>query len=398
MKHNDENIEIKFSQNCVGRINKKQITLVSKLFIKLANNIFLLFLIVVIMWLYYIYIFWNIVPMIQSSNVGLNYKFWEKDNLKDSNYCICIFYLIFFHYNFFWFIFSFIRTSSSSPGEVHLDYKKCYSLIPNDKLTDDIETLKKNVENHIKTQKIRENSKSKYSKYLDSSSKKIVLKSTSLTENYEKSSIDESIFDDKSLINVEENIKNIYEELRISTVKEPYTRRCRFCLLLKTERMHHCRSCKKCYLKADHHCYFINNCVGFNNYKFFFCFLFYSLILLSFMSLTMINGLKYFYIEYGIDSINFLIFSVTYALAIITLFSIFYFFSLHIYFISKNITTIEYLEKYKKNAKKIDENQYNLGVWNNFKSVLGNNMLLWIIPLNGDFKSLEGYEFKKKEK
>jgi hypothetical protein len=67
------------------------------------------------------------------------------------------------------------------------------------------------------------------------------------------------------------------------------------------------------------------------------------------------------------------------------------------YFIGKNITTIEYLETYKKKIKKIDENQYNLGYLNNFKAVLGSNVLLWIFPFNEDVKPLEGYEFKKKE-
>jgi len=276
----------------------------------------------------------------------------------------------------------------------------CYSLIPTEKFSDQSEKLKKNVENYIKIQKIRENSMNKLNKYLNNSasSNKIVLKSSFITENDERSMIEQSFISEKKEITPKDIEKNVYEELRTSAVKEPYVRRCRFCLLLKTERMHHCRSCRKCYLKLDHHCYFINNCVGFNNYRFFFCFLFYSLVLLIFMSFTMINGLKYFYIEYGIDSINFLIFTVTYALAIITLFSILYFFSLHLYFIGKNITTIEYLETYKKNLKKIDENQYNLGVWNNFKLVFGSNVLLWIFPFNGDLKPLEGYEFKKKEK
>ncbi len=180
MKQIDENIEVKFSQKCAEKvITTKQITFISKLFIKLSNNIFLLFLIFIIICLYYIYIFWNIIPLIQSSKVGLTYKFWESENLQDKNYSLGIFYLFFFHYNFFWFIFSFIRTSSSDPGEVHLDYKMCYSLIPTEKFSDQSEKLKKNVENYIKIQKIRENSMNKLNKYLNNSasSNKIVLKS-----------------------------------------------------------------------------------------------------------------------------------------------------------------------------------------------------------------------------
>mmetsp|Transcript_115147 Transcript_115147/g.321865 ORF Transcript_115147/g.321865 Transcript_115147/m.321865 type:complete len:355 (+) Transcript_115147:146-1210(+) len=53
---------------------------------------------------------------------------------------------------------------------------------------------------------------------------------------------------------------------------------CKFCSRPRPERAHHCALCHVCILRLDHHCPWINNCVGFNNHKYFIQTCFYVLL------------------------------------------------------------------------------------------------------------------------
>lgn len=44
---------------------------------------------------------------------------------------------------------------------------------------------------------------------------------------------------------------------------------CRECSMARPERTHHCKRCGICVLRFDHHCPWINNCIGFQNHKYF---------------------------------------------------------------------------------------------------------------------------------
>ncbi|CAG8498370.1 10154_t:CDS:2 [Paraglomus brasilianum] len=58
---------------------------------------------------------------------------------------------------------------------------------------------------------------------------------------------------------------------------------CDRCNYVKPDRCHHCSECDKCVLKMDHHCPWVNGCVGYNNYKFFFLFVLYTALYSDFI-------------------------------------------------------------------------------------------------------------------
>ena len=53
-------------------------------------------------------------------------------------------------------------------------------------------------------------------------------------------------------------------------------RYCQKCGQTKPARAHHCRICNRCVMRYDHHCPFVMNCIGQNNYPYFFKFCLYA--------------------------------------------------------------------------------------------------------------------------
>ncbi|KAN0006971.1 hypothetical protein ACTFIU_005164 [Dictyostelium citrinum] len=190
-------------------------------------------------------------------------------------------------------------------------------------------------------------------------------------------------------------------------------RKCTKCSLNKPDRCHHCSKCKRCILKMDHHCPFINNCVGYFNYKFFVLFLMWSTILCLFVLCTTSANLKNL-LQQGSDSIVLGIVSI---IALVFGLGLFVFTMTHIKYILHNETTIEHFEKNNKNSNNNNINNnnnkgnlgrddsyekgndgsrtniYNIGYKKNFCQVFGKNPLTWFLPISIDYTILSGLEF-----
>lgn len=163
----------------------------------------------------------------------------------------------------------------------------------------------------------------------------------------------------------------------------PKPRQCNRCTKLKPPRTHHCSVCRRCILKMDHHCPWINNCVGWRNYRHFCLFLMYMASICCFIvccffgpfTETMvfhrrrINGIS----RSGRQCImtSFMICcSILVALCILGGF--------HVYLVLTNQTTIEFQMNLvrRREARKNGEyfrNPYDLGRTRNFQQVFGPN-------------------------
>ncbi|XP_066246563.1 palmitoyltransferase ZDHHC16B [Euwallacea similis] len=53
---------------------------------------------------------------------------------------------------------------------------------------------------------------------------------------------------------------------------------CKKCIAPKPPRAHHCSVCNRCVLKMDHHCPWLNNCVGFKNHRYFYFYMVYMVL------------------------------------------------------------------------------------------------------------------------
>ncbi|XP_013360949.1 PREDICTED: probable palmitoyltransferase ZDHHC20 isoform X5 [Chinchilla lanigera] len=138
----------------------------------------------------------------------------------------------------------------------------------------------------------------------------------------------------------QEILRRAARDLPIYTTTASKTiRYCEKCQLIKPDRAHHCSACDTCVLKMDHHCPWVNNCVGFSNYKFFMLFLLYSLLYCLFIAATVLEYFIKFWTNELTDTrakfhILFLFFvSAMFFISVLSLFSY------HCWLVGKNRTT-----------------------------------------------------------
>lgn len=160
---------------------------------------------------------------------------------------------------------------------------------------------------------------------------------------------------------------------------------CGTCLRWKIERSHHCRQCGKCVLKMDHHCPWLANCIGFRNYKFFLLTHLYGLIGSSIIGLThweaLINanmsedsnllGIWWIFFVYltnlGLFGFLLWLFLVNWKLVL------------------NGQTVIENADRERFPSTKAI-NIYDVGAYNNFCNVFGENAIVWFIPFFPNYR------------
>eukprot|EP00928_Gymnodinium_smaydae_P055681 TRINITY_DN39177_c0_g1_i1.p1 TRINITY_DN39177_c0_g1~~TRINITY_DN39177_c0_g1_i1.p1 ORF type:complete len:405 (+),score=68.31 TRINITY_DN39177_c0_g1_i1:84-1298(+) len=157
-------------------------------------------------------------------------------------------------------------------------------------------------------------------------------------------------------------------------------RSCKWCSKYKPDRCHHCRVCRTCILKMDHHCPWIYNCVGAGNHKYFFLFILYSTAACHQIMWTMHKSLSFAinHDETPFLTMFFLLFGET--LAVVIGFAVTLFFLFHVWLMIYATTTIEFCEKALKRSN-YDVKTYDRGLLQNVRAVLGEWMLLWLLPL-----------------
>nr|XP_020454756.1 palmitoyltransferase ZDHHC2-like isoform X2 [Monopterus albus] len=167
-------------------------------------------------------------------------------------------------------------------------------------------------------------------------------------------------------------------------------RYCDPCQVIKPDRCHHCSTCEICVLKMDHHCPWVNNCVGFSNYKFFILFLGYASLYCAVLCATVVQYFIKFWTNELADTpakfhILFLFFVA--ALFFISILSLL---GYHLWLVGKNRTTIEaFRAPVFSNGP--DKNGFSLGFSRNMAEVFGDQAKYWFVPV---FSSLgDGQSF-----
>ncbi|KAM9602674.1 palmitoyltransferase ZDHHC20 isoform 3-T3 [Morphnus guianensis] len=157
-------------------------------------------------------------------------------------------------------------------------------------------------------------------------------------------------------------------------------RYCDRCQLIKPDRCHHCSACDICVLKMDHHCPWVNNCVGFSNYKFFLLFLLYSLLYCLFVAATVLQYfIKFWTNELPDTHAKFHVLFLFFVAAMFFI-SILSLFSYHCWLVGKNRSTIEtFRAPTFRNGP--DKNGFSLGCSKNLREVFGDEKKYWLLPI-----------------
>lgn len=187
-----------------------------------------------------------------------------------------------------------------------------------------------------------------------------------------------------------------------------FPRWCAVCEVYKPDRAHHCSEVQRCVLKLDHFCPWVGGVIGFTRYKFFVLFIFYVTLICVFVLCSCAPLMSEYHRMNGHVPGPWIG-----ILAFASFFTLFLgpFTSIHIFYILRNSTTIEsinFCARYyllnvlydteKSGYKRANvttnpgEHPWDLGMWQNWCSVMGKRWWDWLFPFKGSPGN--GYHFE----
>ncbi|CAG5117947.1 unnamed protein product [Candidula unifasciata] len=187
-----------------------------------------------------------------------------------------------------------------------------------------------------------------------------------------------------------EEMENLRLKLGIRTIQASMGRGllvyCQQCKVIKPDRCHHCSRCGVCVLKMDHHCPWINNCVGFHNYKYFLLFVVYCLAYCILVPLTSLRFIVAFFMDAynGVDisgDYNRIQIIVMTVFLIITGVALLPLLKLHWSLVCTNTTTLENTRPLGLVGKAPDIRLFDMGLSENLRHIFGHRKLLWLFPV-----------------
>jgi len=151
----------------------------------------------------------------------------------------------------------------------------------------------------------------------------------------------------------------------------------------KPDRAHFCSHMKRNILKMDHYCPWMDNCVGFGNYKYYVLFLIYASFNANFTFANLLHALlcPNYHFEQTVMMCIGLFLSLSVSLPLTPLLSF------HIMLLTKNLTTIEFCDMCRQagggsmSVLLEAKSKYDLGVLSNIKSVAGEHCCYWLLPI-----------------
>ena len=191
----------------------------------------------------------------------------------------------------------------------------------------------------------------------------------------------------------EDSSESSAEKATIEKRKDGSLRTCNHCQLRKPDRCHHCKQCDRCNLKMDHHCNWIANCVGNNNYKYFFLVVFYAAFSIAIFIGSFWEAVVVILCDDNSSEILCLFLVTCYSLMVLLSVAVIGFLIFHIWLTYNNFTTIEFCEKKRGKIPSFEKSPFGSSVMNNFKEALGSNPFLWLLPLSYEKPKSSGLYF-----